>query len=78
MHFQPTGSECRQNLHPDWRKASQLNRGFTIPVSGTSLVNPNVGLPPPGKHSIYSNGEKAVPVKRRRTLDQVTTNELCK
>ncbi|HDL85532.1 MAG TPA: addiction module toxin, HicA family [Candidatus Acetothermia bacterium] len=29
-----------------------------------------------GKHSIYSNGVKTVPVKRYRTLDRV--NELCK
>jgi len=31
-----------------------------------------------GKHSIYSNGVKTVPVKRHRTLDRVTANELCK
>jgi len=30
------------------------------------------------KHSIYSNGVKTVPVKRHRTLDRVTANELCK
>jgi predicted RNA binding protein YcfA (HicA-like mRNA interferase family) len=31
-----------------------------------------------GKHSIYSNGGKTVPVKRHRILDRVTANELCK
>jgi len=31
-----------------------------------------------GKHSIYSNGVKTVPVKRHRTLDRVTANEICK
>jgi len=31
-----------------------------------------------GKHSIYSNGVKTVPIKRHRTLDRVTANELCK
>jgi len=31
-----------------------------------------------GKRSIYSNGVKTVPVKRHRTLDRVTANELCK
>ncbi|MCK4393858.1 type II toxin-antitoxin system HicA family toxin [Candidatus Bipolaricaulota bacterium] len=31
-----------------------------------------------GKHSIYSNGVKIVPIKRHRTLDRVTANELCK
>jgi len=31
-----------------------------------------------GRHSIYSNGVKTVPVKRHRTLDRVTANELCK
>jgi mRNA interferase HicA len=30
------------------------------------------------KHSIYSNGEKTIPVKRHRTLDRITANELCK
>jgi len=27
-----------------------------------------------GKHSIYSNGVKTVPVKRHRTLDRVTAS----
>jgi predicted RNA binding protein YcfA (HicA-like mRNA interferase family) len=31
-----------------------------------------------GKHSIYLNGVKTVPVKRHCTLDRVTANELCK
>ena len=29
-------------------------------------------------HSIYTNGERTVPVKRHRTLDRITANELCK
>ena len=31
-----------------------------------------------GKHSIYTNGVKTVPVKRHRTLDRITANELCR
>ncbi|MEW6033432.1 MAG: type II toxin-antitoxin system HicA family toxin [Chloroflexota bacterium] len=31
-----------------------------------------------GKHSIYTNGSKTVPIKRQRTLDRITANELCK
>lgn len=30
------------------------------------------------KHSIYTNGDKVVPIKRHRTLDRITANELCK
>jgi predicted RNA binding protein YcfA (HicA-like mRNA interferase family) len=30
------------------------------------------------KHSIYTNGERTIPVKRHRTLDRITANELCK
>jgi len=30
------------------------------------------------KHSIYTNNEKIIPVKRHRTLDRITANELCK
>ena len=30
------------------------------------------------RHSIYSNGLKTIPVKRHRTLDRITANELCK
>jgi len=29
-------------------------------------------------HSIYSDGDKAIPVKRHRQLDRITANELCK
>jgi len=29
------------------------------------------------KHSIYTNKEKTIPVKRHRTLDRLTANELC-
>jgi len=31
-----------------------------------------------GKHTIYSNGEKTIPVKRHRTIDRITANEICK
>jgi predicted RNA binding protein YcfA (HicA-like mRNA interferase family) len=30
------------------------------------------------RHSIYSNGIRVVPIKRKRTIDQITANELCK
>ena len=30
------------------------------------------------KHSIYTNGDRTLPVKRHRTLDRITANELCK
>ncbi len=30
------------------------------------------------KHSIYTNGIKTIPIKRHRTLDKITANELCK
>ena len=30
------------------------------------------------KHSIYTNDEKTIPVKRHRTIDRITANELCK
>jgi predicted RNA binding protein YcfA (HicA-like mRNA interferase family) len=30
------------------------------------------------KHSIYTNEVRTVPVKRRRTIDRITANELCK
>lgn len=29
------------------------------------------------KHSIYSNSLKTVPIKRHRTIDRITANELC-
>jgi predicted RNA binding protein YcfA (HicA-like mRNA interferase family) len=31
-----------------------------------------------GNHSIYTNGVKTIPVKRHRTFDRITANELCK
>jgi mRNA interferase HicA len=31
-----------------------------------------------GNHTIYSNGEKTVPVKRHSRFDRITANELCK
>ncbi|MBE3065038.1 MAG: type II toxin-antitoxin system HicA family toxin [Spirochaetes bacterium] len=31
-----------------------------------------------GNHSIYTNGERTLPIKRHRTLDRITANELCK
>ncbi len=31
-----------------------------------------------GNHSIYSNGDKAIPVKRHRIFDRITANALCK
>jgi predicted RNA binding protein YcfA (HicA-like mRNA interferase family) len=30
------------------------------------------------RHSIFTNGNKTVPVKRHRVLDRITANELCK
>ena len=30
------------------------------------------------KHSVYTNGAKTIPVKRHRSLDRITANELCK
>ena len=30
------------------------------------------------KHSIYTNGTKIIPIKRHRSLDRITANELCK
>jgi len=29
-------------------------------------------------HSIYTNGDKTIPVKRHRNFDRITANELCK
>jgi predicted RNA binding protein YcfA (HicA-like mRNA interferase family) len=29
-------------------------------------------------HSIYTNNEKTIPIKRYRTTDRITANELCK
>jgi mRNA interferase HicA len=31
-----------------------------------------------GKHSIYTNNQKTLPIKRHRTIDRITANELCK
>ncbi len=31
-----------------------------------------------GNHSIYTNGEKKIPLKRRRHFNRITANELCK
>jgi len=31
-----------------------------------------------GKHSIYTNNEKIIPIKRHGTIDRITANELCK
>lgn len=31
-----------------------------------------------GNHSIYSNGNKTIPIKRHRVLDRITANALCK
>ena len=30
------------------------------------------------KHSIYTNKQKTIPIKRHRILDRVTANQLCK
>jgi predicted RNA binding protein YcfA (HicA-like mRNA interferase family) len=30
------------------------------------------------KHSIYTDGIRVVPIKRKRELDRITANELCK
>jgi predicted RNA binding protein YcfA (HicA-like mRNA interferase family) len=30
------------------------------------------------KHSIYTNDVKTISVKRHRTIDRITANELCK
>ena len=30
------------------------------------------------KHSIYTNDVKIIPVKRHRTIDRITANEICK
>jgi predicted RNA binding protein YcfA (HicA-like mRNA interferase family) len=31
-----------------------------------------------GNHSIYTNSIKTIPIKRQRTIDRITANELCK
>jgi mRNA interferase HicA len=30
------------------------------------------------KHSIYTDGSKLIPIKRHRSFDRITANELCK
>lgn len=30
------------------------------------------------KHSIYTNGTKTISIKRHRSFDRITANELCK
>ncbi len=30
------------------------------------------------RHSIYTDGIKTVPIKRKKDLDRITANELCK
>lgn len=30
------------------------------------------------RYSIYTNGEKTIPVKRHNVLDRITANEICK
>jgi mRNA interferase HicA len=30
------------------------------------------------KHSVYTDQVKTIPIKRHRTLDRITANELCK
>ncbi|MDH4218402.1 MAG: type II toxin-antitoxin system HicA family toxin [Candidatus Aminicenantes bacterium] len=30
------------------------------------------------KHSIYTNDTKTIPVKRHKSLDRITANEICK
>ena len=30
------------------------------------------------RHSIYTNDEKTIPIKRHRSIDRITANELCK
>ncbi len=31
-----------------------------------------------GKHSIYTNDTKVIPVKRHKIFDRITANEICK
>ena len=30
-----------------------------------------------GKHALYTNGNKVIPVKRHKHLDRITDNEIC-
>jgi mRNA interferase HicA len=43
-----------------------------LEFSGFSLLREGAN------HSIYSDGDKAIPVKRYRQFDCITANELCK
>jgi len=51
-------------------KRSDLIKYFE--QSGYSLLREGKG------HSIYTNNEKTIPIKRHRTIDRITANELCK
>jgi mRNA interferase HicA len=31
-----------------------------------------------GNHSIYTNGKKTIPLKRHKTIDRITANEILK
>ena len=31
-----------------------------------------------GNHSIYTNQEKSIPIKRHKTFDRITANALCR
>lgn len=31
-----------------------------------------------GNHSIYTNQEKTIPIKRHKIFDRITTNQICK
>lgn len=31
-----------------------------------------------GNHSIYTNNDKTIPVKRHKIFDQITANQICK
>jgi predicted RNA binding protein YcfA (HicA-like mRNA interferase family) len=31
-----------------------------------------------GNHSIYSDGDKTIPIKRHTRVDRITANEICK
>jgi mRNA interferase HicA len=31
-----------------------------------------------GRHAIYTNGAKMIPVKRHKEFDRITANEICK
>jgi mRNA interferase HicA len=31
-----------------------------------------------GNHSIYTNGDKTIPLKRHKTIDRITANEILK